>query len=42
MTIHIDRSTLAAPSRREFMVGAAGATFAFAIVGCRRRRSARP
>jgi isoquinoline 1-oxidoreductase subunit beta len=31
MTIHIDRSTLAAPSRRDFMVGAAGATFAFAI-----------
>ena len=32
MTVHIDRSTLAAPSRREFMVGAAGATFAFAVV----------
>ena len=31
MTLHIDRSTLAAPSRRELMVGAAGATFAFAI-----------
>jgi isoquinoline 1-oxidoreductase subunit beta len=30
MSIHIDRTTLAAPSRREFMIGAAGATFAFA------------
>jgi isoquinoline 1-oxidoreductase beta subunit len=33
MTIHIDRSTLAVPSRREFMVGAAGATLAFAVAG---------
>jgi isoquinoline 1-oxidoreductase subunit beta len=31
VTIHIDRTKLAAPSRRDFMVGAAGATFAFAI-----------
>jgi isoquinoline 1-oxidoreductase subunit beta len=31
MTIHIDRTSLAAPSRRDFMVGVAGATFAFAI-----------
>jgi isoquinoline 1-oxidoreductase beta subunit len=31
MTIHVDRTTLAAPSRRDFMIGAAGASFAFAI-----------
>src|ERR1700748_518602 len=31
MTIHIDRTSLAAPSRRDFMVGVAGCTFAFAI-----------
>src|ERR1700733_6795804 len=31
MTIHIDRTSLAAPSRRDFMVGVAGATFAFVI-----------
>src|SRR5271165_1020946 len=31
MTIHIDREKLPAPSRRDFMVGAAGCTFAFAV-----------
>src|SRR6266576_978837 len=31
MTIHLDRSTLSAPSRRQFMVGAAGFSFAIAI-----------
>src|SRR5215470_4677194 len=31
MTIHLDRSTLAAPSRRQFMIGAAGFSFAIAL-----------
>jgi isoquinoline 1-oxidoreductase subunit beta len=31
MTIHIDRTSPAAPSRRDVMIGAAGCTFAFAI-----------
>ena len=31
MTIHPDRSTLSAPSRRQFMIGAAGLSFAIAI-----------
>ena len=35
MTIHLDRSTLSAPSRRQFMIGAAGFTFAIAMGRCR-------
>jgi isoquinoline 1-oxidoreductase subunit beta len=31
MTIHLDGSTLSAPSRRQFMVGAAGFSFAIAL-----------
>src|SRR5271170_3135407 len=31
MTIHLDRSTLSAPSRRQFMIGAAGFSFAIAL-----------
>ena len=30
MTIHLDRSVLPAPSRRQFMIGAAGFTFTVA------------
>src|SRR6202166_1434751 len=31
MTIHLDRSALSAPSRRQFMIGAAGFSFAIAL-----------
>jgi isoquinoline 1-oxidoreductase subunit beta len=32
MTLLFDRTSLGTPSRRDFMIGAAGATFAFAVV----------